>query len=73
MDSAKVFMSGKSQAIRLPFAYRIKADEVYIRRNPELGIIELSSKPFDWTGFFKDVEKEPVPVGFMDKPIQAAE
>ena len=33
MDSAKVFMTGRSQAVRLP-AYRFDADEVLIERQP---------------------------------------
>lgn len=32
MDTAKVFMSGRSQAVRLPKAYRFKGDEVLIKR-----------------------------------------
>ncbi|MDR1027774.1 MAG: AbrB/MazE/SpoVT family DNA-binding domain-containing protein [Rickettsiales bacterium] len=31
-DTAKVFMSGNSQAIRLPKKYRIDADEVFIKQ-----------------------------------------
>lgn len=32
MDTAKVFMSGRSQAVRLPKAYRFEGDEVLIKR-----------------------------------------
>lgn len=35
MDTAKVFMSGRSQAVRLPKEYRFDTDEVYIRRTAE--------------------------------------
>jgi antitoxin VapB len=35
MDTAKVFMSGRSQAVRLPKEYRFDTDEVIIRRTPE--------------------------------------
>ena len=34
MDSAKVFMTGRSQAVRLPKAYRFDTDEVLIERKP---------------------------------------
>ncbi len=32
MDTAKVFMSGRSQAVRLPQKYRFDVDEVLINR-----------------------------------------
>ncbi len=32
MDYAKVFMSGRSQAVRLPKQYRFEGDEVLIKR-----------------------------------------
>jgi antitoxin VapB len=31
----KVFMSGRSQAVRIPAEYRFTADEVYIHRDPQ--------------------------------------
>lgn len=43
MDSAKVFMTGRSQAVRLPKAYRFDADEVLIERLPD-GAILLRAK-----------------------------
>jgi antitoxin VapB len=35
MISAKVFMSGRSQAVRLPKAYRFDVDEVLVERQPD--------------------------------------
>jgi antitoxin VapB len=35
MSTAKVFMSGRSQAVRLPREFRFDTTEVYIRRTPE--------------------------------------
>jgi antitoxin VapB len=32
MDSAKLFTSGNSQAVRLPKEYRFRGDKVYIKR-----------------------------------------
>jgi antitoxin VapB len=32
MDSAKLFKSGNSQAVRLPKEYRFRGDRVYIKR-----------------------------------------
>jgi antitoxin VapB len=44
MDSAKVFMTGRSQAVRLPKAYRFETDEVLIERLPD-GAVVLRAKP----------------------------
>ena len=35
MDTAKIFQTGRSQAVRLPKAYRFQTGEVWIRRTPE--------------------------------------
>jgi antitoxin VapB len=32
MDTAKLFASGRSQAVRLPKAYRFEGDEVIVKR-----------------------------------------
>jgi antitoxin VapB len=34
-EKAKVFMTGRSQAVRIPAEYRFITDEVYIRRDPQ--------------------------------------
>jgi antitoxin VapB len=49
-DIAKIFMNGRSQAVRLPKAYRFEAKEVYVRRDPKSGDIILSPRPTqkDW-------------------------
>ena len=38
-DTAKVFMSGRSQAVRLPKAYRFDCDEVEISREGDAVIL----------------------------------
>ncbi|OGA02893.1 MAG: hypothetical protein A3H35_18840 [Betaproteobacteria bacterium RIFCSPLOWO2_02_FULL_62_17] len=44
MTSAKVFMTGRSQAVRLPKAYRFQVDEVQIEPQPD-GALLLRPKP----------------------------
>ena len=44
MDIAKVFMTGRSQAVRLPKAYRFDTDEVLIERQAD-GAVLLRAKP----------------------------
>lgn len=48
-DIAKVFWSGRSQAVRLPKAYRFDTEVVRIRREGERVILEPVED--DWTGF----------------------
>ena len=50
MQTAKLFANGRSQAVRLPAAFRLEGDTVYIRRDENGGVV-LSAKPADWQGF----------------------
>lgn len=45
-DRAKIFWSGRSQAVRLPKEYRFEGDEVRIRRRGAAVILEPI--PSDW-------------------------
>lgn len=62
---AKLFLNGRSQAVRLPSAFRFDTDEVYIRRDPETGDVILSKKPGTWDDFFLMMENVHVPDDFM--------
>ncbi|MCW7546909.1 AbrB/MazE/SpoVT family DNA-binding domain-containing protein [Photorhabdus sp. APURE] len=64
---AKLFMDGKSQAVRLPAAYRFDSDEVFIRKDPETGDVILSCKPHDWAGFFAALKGTTIPDDFLSK------
>ncbi len=46
METAKVFWSGRSQAVRLPKAFRFEGDVVRIRRHGAAVILE--PVPTDW-------------------------
>jgi antitoxin VapB len=46
MISAKVFKNGRSQAIRLPKEFRVKSNEVYLKRVPG-GFIVLERDPWE--------------------------
>jgi antitoxin VapB len=48
--TAKVFKSGNSQAVRLPKKFRIKNDEVLIKKDGDRLII--IPKPKSWYDFF---------------------
>lgn len=65
--TAKLFMNGRSQAVRLPAAFRFDATEVFIRRDPLTGDVVLSRRPPNWDGFFAAVADAPGPVDFLDE------
>lgn len=65
-DKAKVFMNGRSQAVRLPAQYRFDADEVYVERDPETGNVILSIKPNTWEDFFQKLETLDLPDDFLE-------
>jgi antitoxin VapB len=48
MDTAKVFWTGRSQAVRLPKDYRIDTDLVRIRRHGRSVILEPLDNTWDW-------------------------
>ena len=45
-------MTGRSQAVRIPFEYRFPTAEVYIRRDPRTGDVILSQSPGSWDQIF---------------------
>jgi len=48
MDTAKVFWSGRSQAVRLPKDFRFDTDEVRIRRHGSAVILEPIAQDWAW-------------------------
>ena len=63
--TAKLFMNGRSQAVRLPVNYRFDCDEVYIRKDPETGDVIISKKPGSWDDFFKMMQEIEIQEDFM--------
>jgi antitoxin VapB len=61
----KVFINGRSQAVRLPAAYRFKVAEVYVRQDPATGDVILSRRPANWAGFDAVANKLNVPMDFL--------
>jgi antitoxin VapB len=68
---AKLFNNGRSQAVRLPVAFRFAGDAVFIRRDEDTGDVILSARPGDWSGFFAAVKGLDVPDGFLGKEERA--
>jgi len=48
MESAKVFWSGRSQAVRLPKEFRFEGEEVSIRRHGHAVILEPIVNDWAW-------------------------
>jgi antitoxin VapB len=63
--TAKLFMNGRSQAVRLPAVFRFDCKEVFIRKDSVSGNIILSRKPESWDDFFELMETIEVPEDFM--------
>lgn len=62
---AKLFVNGRSQAVRLPAVYRFNTREVFIRQDPETGDVILSRKPQTWDDFFLALKGVTVPKDFL--------
>ena len=48
METAKVFWSGRSQAVRLPKTFRFESEEVRIRRHGSAVILEPMAQDWAW-------------------------
>jgi len=64
---ARLFTNGRSQAVRLPAAYRFDTKEVFIRQDPETGDVIISRKPATWDGFFAALKGTNAPADFLDE------
>jgi antitoxin VapB len=63
--TAKLFMNGRSQAVRLPKEFRLEGDEVYVRIQGKSVILTPKSK--SWNDFF---EKTALPSDdFMEERV----
>ena len=56
MDTAKLFINGRSQAVRLPKAYRFEGNEVYIKKIPD-GVLLIRKDRSLWDIWEKNLMK----------------
>jgi len=55
MQTARIFMNGRSQAVRLPKEFRLPGDDVFIKR---LGnIVILIAKDAPWSSLEKSLDR----------------
>ncbi|GAA4011456.1 type II toxin-antitoxin system VapB family antitoxin [Actimicrobium antarcticum] len=64
-STAKLFTTGRSQAVRLPKEFRFQGTEVFIRRNLATGEVVLSPKPTSWQEFFALADHTVIPSDFL--------
>ena len=64
-EVAKIFTNGRSQAVRLPAAYRFDSKEVFIRRDTTTGDVILSRRPSTWDGFLGALKGANLPEDFL--------
>ena len=59
-QEARLFLSGGSQAVRIPAVFRFDCDSVYLFQEKMTGDVILSRKPDGWDDFFRLVDRLPV-------------
>ncbi len=71
MEKAKLFINGRSQAVRLPKAYRFQGNEVYIKKISE-GVLLIPKDQSIWDIWEQNLMKydEPFITGRNQPEIQ---
>jgi antitoxin VapB len=62
--TAKLFTIGRSQAVRLPSAFRFSC-EVHIRKDPDTADVILSTIPTTWAEIFAQADGVDIPKDFL--------
>ena len=70
METAKLFTNGRSQAVRLPKAFRFKGHEVYVKKTPE-GVLLIPKNDSVWEVLEQNLMKHDTP--FMEERNQPEE
>jgi antitoxin VapB len=63
-QTAKVFMTGRSQAVRLPAEFRFDVKEVFIRKDEKTGDVIMSPR-LSWKEIFAKLDELEVPEDFL--------
>lgn len=72
MDTAKIFWSGRSQAVRLPKDFRFNAEKVRIRRHVSAVILEPVTEDWAWLDALTGKLDEDFVNGINEQPEQQA-
>ncbi len=60
MKTAKLFLNGRSQAVRLPKAFRFEGNEVYIKRSSG-GVLLIPKDHSPWDAWERNLMKHDEP------------
>ncbi len=60
METAKLFMNGRSQAVRLPKSYRLNGTEVFIKKTAE-GVLLIPKDQSVWDIWEQNLQKHEEP------------
>ncbi len=63
--TSKVFMNGRSQAVRIPAQFRFRSEEVRVRRDPATGDLILSEGPGSWQSIYAALDAVEFPDDFL--------
>jgi antitoxin VapB len=66
MQKAKVFWSGRSQAVRLPKEFRFAGAEVAIRRDGEKVILEPVRQDWAWLSTLGPLDQDAIDAALQD-------
>ncbi len=66
LNKARVFMSGRSQHVTIPAAYRFRSSVVSIRRDPQTGDVILSEVP-PLADVFAALDAAQLPADFLSE------
>jgi len=66
LKKARVFMSGRSQHVTIPAAFRFRSSVVSIRRDPKTGDVVLSEVP-PLSDVFAALDEAELPKGFLSE------
>jgi antitoxin VapB len=69
--TAKLFMHGRSQAVRLPKEFRMEGKEVEIWKEGEVVYLRPTANPeVSWKNIFAELKRLPDVGGFMEDRMQ---
>ena len=70
MSTAKIFWSGRSQAVRLPKEFRFDTDEVRIRRQGRAVILEPIAEDWAWLDNLRPFDEDAAKAALEEVPQQ---
>ena len=70
MERAKIFWSGRSQAVRLPKEFRFPGEEVRIRRHGSAVILEPVAEDWSWLDSIAGKLDEDVAKAVQERPAE---